>query len=170
VADLERFIDAQDGDHAFAAALDEMRAGGKRSHWIWYVFPQLSGLGTSPMAQRYAIHDRAEAVAYLKHPVLCPRLLAVARAAAAHLGHGADIKSLMGSAIDAAKLTSSMTLFGQVAGELREEGHEQFSELADLAQKILAAAEVQGFPPCRHTISGLAARGGRRPIDEQPHR
>lgn len=156
MADLDRFVNAQNSDGAFAAALDELHAGGKRTHWIWFVFPQLAGLGSSQMAQRYAIADRAEAVAYLEHPVLYPRLLAITRAAAAHLGDGVSIGSLMGSSIDAAKLTSSMTLFGQVAGELRDEGHGQFSELADLAGKILAAAEVQGYPPCRHTIASLA--------------
>ncbi len=161
MADLDRFVNAQNSDDAFAAALDELHAGGKRTHWIWFVFPQLAGLGSSQMAQRYAIENRAEAVAYLEHPVLYPRLLAITRAAAAHLGAGASMDSLMGSSIDAAKLTSSMTLFGQVAAELRDEGHEGFAELADLARGILAAAAAQGYPSCRHTIARLAGQGVR---------
>lgn len=70
--DLQRFVEAQVGD--FATACAELRRGRKRSHWIWYVFPQIAGLGDSRMSQRYAISGLAEAQAYLRHPVLGPRL------------------------------------------------------------------------------------------------
>jgi uncharacterized protein (DUF1810 family) len=70
--DLQRFVSAQ--AHAYDTALQELRRGRKRSHWIWYIFPQVAGLGFSSMAQRYAIGSREEAVAYLEHEVLGPRL------------------------------------------------------------------------------------------------
>jgi uncharacterized protein (DUF1810 family) len=80
VSDLERFVQAQDRDETIGRALRELRAGEKRSHWMWFVFPQLQGLGTSPTAQAYAITDLAEARAYLAHPVLGPRLTECAQA------------------------------------------------------------------------------------------
>jgi uncharacterized protein (DUF1810 family) len=70
--DLGRFVEAQ--EKTYWQAFGEIRAGDKRSHWMWFVFPQLAGLGSSPMARKYAIQDLAEAVAYLRHPVLGPRL------------------------------------------------------------------------------------------------
>lgn len=105
-ADLQRFIDAQQS--SYAAALSEMRAGRKRSHWMWYIFPQLQGLGYSETARFYAIRDRAEAAAYLAHPVLGPRLLEICRALLAL--ESSDATRLMGSPDDV-KLRSSMTLF-----------------------------------------------------------
>ena len=71
VADLDRFVDAQEG--IYEQALAELRAGRKRSHWMWFVFPQIAGLGRSPTAQRYAISGLEEAQAYLAHPLLGPR-------------------------------------------------------------------------------------------------
>jgi uncharacterized protein (DUF1810 family) len=107
--DLQRFVDAQDGVHG--QALAELRAGRKESHWMWFVFPQIAGLGLSPMARRYAVSGLAEATAYLAHPVLGPRLVACAEAL---LGlPAADAVAVLGS-IDAVKLRSSMTLFGRV--------------------------------------------------------
>ena len=153
---LSRFIDAQAGGE-FESALAEMKAGRKRSHWIWYIFPQLSGLGRSDMSQTYAIRDREEAIAYLRHPVLAPRLLEIARAAVAHLRRGAAIDRLMGSSIDAAKLVSSMTLFADVARSLPADVKSADTDaLADEAEAILAAASSQGYPPCRHTRSHLS--------------
>ena len=103
---LERFIEAQDGLHA--QALDELRAGRKASHWMWFVFPQLAGLGSSPMAQRYAIGSLGEARAYLDHPVLGQRLVDCAKAVLSHPDRTA--REIMGSPDDV-KLRSSMTLF-----------------------------------------------------------
>ena len=82
--DLARFVDAQSGGE-YEAALAEMKAGRKQSHWIWYVFPQIAGLGMSHMSQLYAIRDRDEAVAYLRHPVLSARLLEITTAVAEHV-------------------------------------------------------------------------------------
>ena len=108
--DLQRFVDAQDG--MYSRALGELRDGAKRSHWMWFVFPQLAGLGRSETARFYAIADLAEARAYLAHPVLGPRLVECARTLT---GLGTqDAVAVFGS-IDAQKLHSSMTLFARAA-------------------------------------------------------
>src|SRR3954468_16194519 len=86
--DLERFVEAQADD--YETALAEIRGGRKRSHWMWYVFPQLDGLGSSPTAKQFAIKSLAEARAYLAHPVLGPRLLECAEAALAVEGRSAS--------------------------------------------------------------------------------
>jgi len=104
--DLERFVSAQDG--VFDGALAELRAGRKTGHWIWFVFPQVAGLGRSEMSRIYSIGSLAEARAYLAHPVLGPRLRESAAAVLATHGRSAD--EILGS-IDAVKLRSSMTLF-----------------------------------------------------------
>lgn len=108
--DLDRFVTAQRND--YETALGELRAGRKRSHWIWYIFPQVAGLGFSSMAARYAIQSRGEAEAYLAHPVLGPRLRECAEALLAHKGKSAN--AIMGYPDDL-KLLSSMTLFAAVA-------------------------------------------------------
>jgi uncharacterized protein (DUF1810 family) len=105
---LHRFVDAQDESGTYAGALAELRAGRKRGHWIWFVFPQIAGLGRSPTAQYYAIADLAEARAYLADRVLGPRLR---ECTAALVGlDGSDPVAVLGD-IDAIKLRSSMTLF-----------------------------------------------------------
>lgn len=109
---LDRFIEAQNEPHAgYADALAEIRGGRKRSHWIWYIFPQPKGLGTSPMSEFYGIASRDEAVAYINHPVLSARLFEITAAAAAHVQRGVPLRMLMGSELDAMKLTSCLTLF-----------------------------------------------------------
>ena len=108
---LQRFLDGQRLD--YEAALEEMRAGEKRSHWIWYVFPQMKGLGHSPNAQFYGIVDLEEARAYLAHPVLGTRLREITQEVLRHAGR--DIVSIMGWEIDARKFKSSMTLFDAVS-------------------------------------------------------
>ena len=108
--DLERFITAQNSHDTYAHALAELEAGHKTSHWMWFVFPQIAGLGRSGMAQAYAIDDLAEARAYLRHPVLGPRLIACAEAVAGHADRSAE--QIFGG-IDAIKLRSSMTLFAE---------------------------------------------------------
>lgn len=107
--DLARFLAAQEDD--YPTALAELRAGRKESHWMWYVFPQVAGLGFSSMSRRYAIKCRDEAQAYLGHPVLGPRLVACAEAVLAHAGRSAA--DIMGSPDDL-KLRSSATLFAQL--------------------------------------------------------
>jgi uncharacterized protein (DUF1810 family) len=112
VSDLDRFVEAQAG--VYDDALAELRAGRKRTHWMWFVFPQIAGLGSSPAARWNAIASLAEARAYLAHPVLGPRLRAAAgavlavpdRSAAEILGHPDDLK-----------LRSSMTLFARAADD-----------------------------------------------------
>jgi uncharacterized protein (DUF1810 family) len=108
--DLQRFVAAQ--APVYAEVLGELRQGRKQSHWMWFVFPQIAGLGRSGMAQRYAIGSLSEARAYLAHPVLGRRLLECTDAVLAHRDKGAD--AIFG-AIDAAKLRSSMTLFAIAA-------------------------------------------------------
>ena len=108
--DLERFVQAQDGVHD--RALDELRRGNKTGHWMWFVFPQIAGLGFSDMAARYAISSLAEAQAYLDHPVLGPRLRSCAGVVAETSGRTAE--QIFG-VIDALKLRSSMTLFHRAA-------------------------------------------------------
>jgi uncharacterized protein (DUF1810 family) len=105
---FQRFVDAQAG--AYQAALAEIRRGRKTSHWMWFVFPQLAGLGRSPTAQHFALASVEEARAYLAHPLLGPRLRECAAAVAAHAGRSAlDIFG----APDDLKLRSSLTLFEQ---------------------------------------------------------
>jgi uncharacterized protein (DUF1810 family) len=112
--DLQRFVDAQDAGGTYRQALAELRAGAKRSHWMWFVLPQVAGLGRSATAQRYAISGAAEARAYLAHPVLGPRLLESARALTGL--DTTDPVRVFGS-VDAQKLRSSMTLFAAVSDD-----------------------------------------------------
>jgi uncharacterized protein (DUF1810 family) len=108
--DLQRFIEAQ--DTVFERALAELRGGRKRSHWMWFIFPQITGLGFSEMARRYAIASRAEAAAYLGHPILGPRLVSCAQAVCGVENRSAH--DIFGSPDDL-KFRSSMTLFSEVA-------------------------------------------------------
>jgi uncharacterized protein (DUF1810 family) len=110
--ELQRFVDAQDRDGTYDQALRELREGRKQSHWMWFVFPQLAGLGRSPMAQHYAISGLAEARGYLAHPVLGPRLRECARALTTL--PGPDAEQIFGL-LDSMKLQSSMTLFAAAA-------------------------------------------------------
>ena len=110
--DLQRFLDAQSS--VYPLVLDELRRGRKQSHWMWFIFPQLAGLGHSAMAQRFAIASRAEAVAYLGHGVLGSRL----RECTALVNgiEGRTILEILGSPDDL-KFHSSMTLFGAVSSD-----------------------------------------------------
>lgn len=108
--DLDRFVRAQSG--TWPRALAEVRAGHKQTHWMWFVLPQIAGLGHSATARRYALRDADEAAAYLRHPVLGPRLVAVSEAALAAPGRSA--RDVFGTPDDL-KLRSSMTLFAAVA-------------------------------------------------------
>ena len=110
--DLQRFVHAQ--KPVYARALAELRAGHKQSHWMWFIFPQIAGLGGSAMAQRYAIADLHEAKAYLAHPLLGARLEESAQALLPHQGRTA--REIIGSPDDL-KLRSSMTLFAAAAPE-----------------------------------------------------
>lgn len=107
--DLERFMAAQ--APVYPRVVSELRAGRKQSHWMWFIFPQIEGLGHSAMAQKYAVRSRAEAVAYLEHPVLGPRLRECTRLVNTVVGK--DIHAILGSPDDM-KFKSSMTLFANV--------------------------------------------------------
>lgn len=109
IFDLERFISAQ--APVYPRVISELRAGRKQSHWMWFIFPQIEGLGFSAMAQQYAVRSRAEALAYLDHPVLGPRLRECTRLVNAVAGK--DIHAILGSPDDI-KFRSSMTLFAKV--------------------------------------------------------
>lgn len=108
MSDLARFVVAQGGG-VWEQALAELRAGAKHGHWMWFIFPQIAGLGRSDMAMRYALANRAEAAAYLAHPQLGPRL-GEAVSTLLDLPPHTDIARVMG-AVDALKLRSSLTLF-----------------------------------------------------------
>ena len=110
--DLQRFVEAQDSGGTYSRALDELRAGRKTSHWMWFVFPQIAGLGHSPTAVRFAISGLDEARAYLAHPVLGPRLREAAQALTELPGRSPEY--VLGG-IDALKLRSSMTMFARAA-------------------------------------------------------
>jgi len=109
---LQRFLDAQQQD--YETALNEVKAGRKRSHWMWYIFPQIQGLGYSETSRYYAIENREEAAAYLNHPVLGKRLVEICEALLQ--SNTNDAYQIFGSPDDV-KLKSSMTLFGAVDDE-----------------------------------------------------
>ena len=163
MADLDRFKKAQDSDtEGLAAALSELEAGQKRSHWIWYIFPQLAGLGTSPMAVRFGVQGAAEATAYLRDPILRDRLLAVTVLVARQLRRrpAPALESVMGSTIDAVKLVSSLTLFGEIARRLdHTEPSTSLRSLAASADDVLDAAARQGYEPCAFTLGELGSSG-----------
>lgn len=156
--DLERFKQAQKS--SFVTAMLELRAGGKRSHWIWYVFPQLRGLGSSPQAVRYGLDNTAEAAAYLLDPLLRERYLDALRVVHAQVTEGRiQLYILMGSDIDAKKLVSSATLFEYVAAALaaKETGaaREELAELERLSREVLDAVQPHGYPRCAFTLRQL---------------
>ncbi len=135
--DLDRFVEAQ--EQTWATALGEIVRGRKASHWMWFIFPQLRGLGSSDMARRYAIASLGEARAYLAHPLLGPRLQACV-AALQDLPR-ADAQAVFG-AVDAIKLRSSLTLFIRAGGGPQFEAALQrwFSGQADpITERLLAA-------------------------------
>ena len=110
--DLDRFVTAQDSGDTYGHALGELQLGNKTGHWMWFIFPQVAGLGRSATSRTYAIPSLAEARGYLDHPVLGPRLLECALALTTHAGRSAA--DILGG-IDAQKLRSSMTLFLRAA-------------------------------------------------------
>ncbi len=121
--DLQRFVDAQDAGGTYDQAVHELRQGSKRSHWMWFVFPQVAGLGRSPIARYFAISGLPEAEAYLAHPVLGPRLLQTSRVLSGL--SLIDAVEVLG-AVDAQKLHSSMTLFA-----VADPGEPVFGEVLD---------------------------------------
>jgi len=116
---LDRFVEAQDQGATLGHALEEMRRGRKTTHWMWFVFPQVAGLGQSPASRHFAISSLEEARAYLGHPVLGPRLAECAAVLVAKFDEAGQAPSALGifGAVDARKLRSSMTLFMRAAPE-----------------------------------------------------
>ena len=138
--DLSRFVEAHERD--FASALAEIESGGKRSHWIWYVFPQIAGLARSSTAQHYAIPSIEEARAFLAHPVLGANYRRIVIAVEEQVvRRGVPIRTLMG-APDDMKLVSSLTLLAGIADD---------ETLRTQATAILAAAREQGLAECGMT-------------------
>ena len=138
--DLERFVTAQEAHATYTRARAELRAGAKQSHWMWFVFPQIAGLGSSPTARRYAIRSLDEAVAYLAHPVLGPRLRECVDIACSLPTN--DARAVFGG-IDAMKLRSSLTLFLRAAP-----GNESFTR---------ALEKFFGGAPDQRTLELLAS-------------
>jgi uncharacterized protein (DUF1810 family) len=133
--DLARFIDEQ--ERVYDGALEELRRGRKTGHWIWFIFPQVAGLGYSAMSRRYAISSLDEARAYLAHPVLGARLRECTAAVLASTGRTAE--EILGS-IDALKLRSSMTLFHRAAPDeplFRQVLDRYYGSVADAATDAL---------------------------------
>jgi len=165
MSDLERFREAQDAPHAgFAVALRELQAGRKASHWIWYVFPQLAGLGRSSTAAYYGLAGVEEAADYLRDRVLGDRLVTATAVVRTHLAHTkarrAHLEELMGSQIDALKLVSCMTLFQHAAKALYAmDPQPRFAVMAEHTDAILAAAAADGYGRCVYTEEHLPRPG-----------
>jgi len=155
--DLQRFKDAQnDPFNGFDTALREIRAGAKRGHWVWYVLPQLRGLGQSSMALHYGIDGESEAVAYLRDEQLRDRLAVIIAALVSHRHH-ATLTRVMGSRLDAMKAMSSMTLFAAVARTLHAAGEcAACGQIAESAEEILSWGEAEGLARCAFTLSRVS--------------
>jgi uncharacterized protein (DUF1810 family) len=159
--DVSRFRGAQAQRGAgFAVAMDELRAGRKRSHWIWYVFPQIVGLGSSDLSRHFGVRGRGEAEAYLRDDLLGRRLLEAIDVVASHMRQTEPprLEGLMGSRVDALKLVSSLTLFERVARDLSStEPSSHITLVAERAAVLLAVAAAQGYERCDFTLQQLEA-------------
>jgi len=153
---LERFHEAQANRSAgYDMALAEIRAGGKRSHWIWYIFPQIEGLGHSSTARAYAIQDLGEAYAYLRDPILRERYEEIVDAVSQQFGRGIRVEDLMGGRTDALKLVSSLTLFRAAAEQLRRDDP-VYTLLVERLAALLEQTSGQGYPSCDFTLARIA--------------
>ena len=155
---LDRFHEAQSSAHSgYEDALAEMRRGRKTSHWIWYIFPQIAGLGRSSTAQFYALRDLDEACDYLRDAQLRAHYEEITQAVAEQLERGVPVETLMGGSTDAQKLASSLTLFRAAASRLAEaESEPDFARLAECCDVILGRIESQGYPACQFTMERCA--------------
>ena len=153
---LERFHKAQASPLAgYDTALAEIRAGGKRSHWIWYIFPQIEGLGLSSTARDYAMRDLGEACAYLRDPILRARYEEIVDAVSQQLGRGIRVEHLMASRTDALKLVSSLTLFRAAAEQLAR-ADPDYASLAEHLAALLGQTSEQGYSACDFTLARIA--------------
>ena len=161
MTNLDRFLDAQADVHAgYATALAELRRGRKQSHWIWYIFPQLAGLGRSDTARRFALEDLEQATAYLADPVLGARLLQAAEVVLAQVTppKSVPLVDLMGGQIDAVKLVSSLTLFGLVAVDSSGDPFpSRRTQLAQVCQSVSGGRSGAGLPGLH--VHGTGAAG-----------
>jgi uncharacterized protein (DUF1810 family) len=151
---LERFVAAQDRGGTYRSAVAELRAGAKVSHWMWFIFPQVTGLGMSAMSREYAISSDAEARAYLAHPVLGPRLRECARIVADTEGRSAE--QVFGY-IDAVKLRSSMTLFAAATQGAATGGAASAESGAAVFREVLG--KYFGGVPDKETLARLPRLG-----------
>jgi uncharacterized protein (DUF1810 family) len=154
---LARFVLAQDNDGTYERAVSELRRGRKRSHWMWFVFPQIAGLGQSEMSRTYAISSLAEARAYLHHPILGARLIACAQIL---LGLSNQTAEAIFGHTDAAKPRSSMTLFAAAAGAAAADGQDANAPGGLLFEGVLR--EYFGGEADPATEARLQAPGRRR--------
>ena len=153
---LDRFHSAQSAQSSgYASALAEIRRGRKASHWIWYIFPQIDGLGRSSTARAYALRDVAEAHAYLGDPTLRGRYEEIVAAVAKQLGCGVRLEELMGGSTDAMKVASSLTLFHAAAQRLASEDP-TLAALAERCDAILKQTAAQGFGACAFTLRQIS--------------
>jgi uncharacterized protein (DUF1810 family) len=152
---LERFHEAQ-ATHAagYDTALAEIRDGGKRSHWIWYIFPQIEGLGRSSTARAYAVRDLGEACAYLRDPILRARYEEIVATVSEQLNRGVCMEDLMGNQTDVLKLVSSLTLFRAAAEQLARQDP-TFASLAQRLSALLEQTAEQGYPACDFTLARI---------------
>lgn len=152
---LERFRHAQENaSSGYLTALAEIRRGHKSSHWIWYIFPQIDGLGRSSTAREFALRDLEEACDYLRDAQLRFHYEEIARAVDEQLRQGVPVERLMGGGTDALKLASSLTLFRAAARRLAA-GDPSFESLAKSCDDILAQMTPQGYAPCAFTLAQL---------------
>lgn len=159
---LERFKTAQASrSTGYDVAREELTTGRKCSHWIWYIFPQLGGLGGSAMSANYAIRDLAEAVEFLSDPLLGARLAQLTAIVTDHLARRVPLAELMGSEIDALKLVSSLTLFEAAANALStpQMTPERKVFLANCRTALEYTAK-QGYPRCRFTLERVSGQHG----------
>src|SRR5438876_110309 len=157
---LERFHEAQAGRWVgYDTALAEIRAGGKRSHWIWYIFPQIEGLGRSSTARTYAVRDLGEACAYLRDAILRARYEEIVAAVSEQLVRGIRVEDLMGGRTDALKLVSSLTLFRAAAEQLAREDP-AFAPLAEHVAALLTQTSEQGYSACDVTLARITTPTG----------
>ncbi len=153
---LERFREAQASRSAgYDTALAEIRRGRKTSHWIWYIFPQLAGLGRSAMAEKYAVRDLAEACDYLRDPLLRARYEEITAAVSDQLAHGLALEDLMGSRIDALKLVSSLTLFRAAAQRLAV-ADSAFASLVERCDSMLRQTAAEDYLECSRTLGAVS--------------
>ena len=152
---LERFHEAHVRPSAgYDTALAEIRAGGKRSHWIWYIFPQIEGLGRSSTARAYAMQDLGEACAYLRDPILRAHYEEIVAAVSEQLVRGICVEDLMGGRTDALKLVSSLTLFRAAAEQLEQEDP-TFAPPAQRLVVLLGQTGEQGYSACDFTLARI---------------